>query len=265
MKKQNKKIHGSSSAFAWGRIVFTEYKGGCLRTILLNSYGVREGDIQEKYKILGALNEERHEEILKESGVKYDREFVVKQAVPSNPTVSFSGRVDFVQHLDSGIVVEELKSTDNKNKLREVIKNGTWVTENLAQLVSYMVALRTPIGRLIYTYYDLDKTTGKYEAKKDRAFEVVIDDAGRICVDSAPTRFTVHDQIAHTQAAAKVIETGEIWDRPYHWNMPFKSPCIYCPFSGTCDAYDAGAIKDVTDFVMSAKKDIDKLEGAKNE
>jgi hypothetical protein len=250
------KLYGSSAGFMWGRIVFTDHKTACLRSILLQSMGVRDGDIKEKYKVIGALNEERYEKILKDSNVKYDREFVIKQSVPSVPSVSISGRVDFVRYLDNGVYVDELKATESKTKLREVMKNGQWVTENLAQLVGYMVALKTTNGRLIYGYYEVPKGKTDHEFKQERAFEVLIDDAGRICVDAQPTRFTVHDQIAHTNAAAKVIATQEIWDRPYLWQVPFKSPCQWCPFKASCDKVDSGAITEVTDFVKSAQSDL---------
>jgi hypothetical protein len=260
------KLYGSSSAFLWGRVVFTDNKTGCLRNILLQSQGVREGSIAQKYIDIGNMNEERYEKHLKDSGIKYDREFVIKQSVPAVPSVYVSGRVDFIRYLDSGAVVDELKATESKTKLREVIKNGQWVTENLAQLVGYMVALKTSLGRLTYGYYEVPKGKKAHEFKLERAFEVLIDDAGRICVDSAPTQFTVHDQIAHTNAAARVIQSGEIWDRPYLWSVPFKSPCQWCPFKASCDAYDAGQIKDLTEFVKSAKAALlTKQEGVLNE
>lgn len=266
MSKMRNKLYGSSAAFLWGRVVFTDHKTGCLRNILLQSQGVREGDIAEKYKAIGALNEERHEQVLKDANIKYDREFAVKQSVPAYPTVSVSGRVDFVRHMDNGIIIDELKATESKNKLREVLKNGHFVTENLAQLVGYMVALQTTQGRLVYAYYEIPKGGTTHEFKKERAFEVIIDDAGRICVDTTPTQFTVYDQIAHTKAAAKVIRDMEIWDRPYMWSVPFKSPCQWCPFKATCDRYDAGQITDVTEFVKSAKSDLlTKQEGVLNE
>ncbi len=259
MSYQRKTVYGSSSAFAWGRLVFTDSKAGCIRNILLQSHGVREGSIPEKYKIMGAANEARYNKILADSGIKYDQERPIKHAVAAVPSVLFSGRADFIRYLDSTVVVDELKSMDSKNKAREVLKHGNWTPENLAQLIAYMVGMQTPDGRLIYTQFEDGEPT------KERAFEIVIDEAGRICVDGAPTKFTVYDQIAHLNAAARAIENNEIWERPYNWNAPFKSPCGYCPFKATCDKFDAGEIKDVQAFVMSAKEDINKLGEVKNE
>ncbi len=240
-------------------MVFTDSKAGCVRNILLQSHHVRESSIPEKYKIMGAANEARYGKILKESGIKYDVEKPIKYALTAVPSVMFSGRADFIRYLDSQIVVDELKSMDSKNKAREVIKNGNWVPENLAQLISYMVATQTPDGRLIYTQFEDGEPT------KERAFEIVIDEAGRICVDGTPTKFTVYDQIAHLNLAARLIENNEVGERPYNWNAPFKSPCGYCPFKATCDKFDAGELKDVNAFVMSANEDINKLGEEKNE
>lgn len=245
----------------WGRLVFTQYKTGCLRNILLQSRGVREGDIQEKYKILGAANEERFEKTLLEAGDEFKREVPIKTPIAANPSIILSGRADFVRTVNGSIIIDELKSTDSKTKLRDVIKNGRWVVENLAQLVCYMIEFKTTMGRLIYTY--MEPEGGVYTAKKERAFETVIDDAGRICIDLEPTKFTAQDQIAHRNAAAKVILTGEVWERPYDWNVAFKSPCAYCSFAPVCDRYDNGEIEGTDAFVLEANRQLSK--GAKND
>jgi hypothetical protein len=250
--KNRRKVYGSSSAFLWGRVVFTDSKAGCLRNILLQANDVREGDIPEKYKEMGAVNEARYEQYLKDMGIQYQREFKVEHSIIPDSNVTFSGRVDFIRELPGYKEVEELKSTDSKTKRRNVIKNGAWVPENLAQAVSYMISLECITGRLVYTYFERDEG-GKLMMEDERAFEILIEPSGRISVDGSPTQFSVNDQLNHRLAARAVIDTGNVWDRPYNWDSAFKSPCKYCPFNKACDKYDEGNMSS-TEFIDEAKK-----------
>jgi hypothetical protein len=153
----------------------------------------------------------------------------------------------------SGVTVHELKSTESKNVLREVIKNGKFKTENLAQLVSYMISVGTDKGELRYAYMEPD-AAGNYTIKKERAFDIKIDDFGRLIIDGKPNRFTVYDQMAHTQMAAKCIDEDIIWDRPINYAAAFGSPCNYCAFKEACTSWDSGVIESVDDFVSVSKQ-----------
>ncbi len=245
--KPKHKLYASSSGFIWGRLVFTDYKTGCLRNVLLQSRGVREGEIDEKYKIMGALHEDLHEDFLKSHKIPYHREAAIKYNV--TPDVQFSGRADFVIPETR---VEELKSTDSKNTARNIIKNGKVRTEHLAQVIAYMIPLKLAEGRLIYGYYEKDDETGKYAKQSDRAFDILIDDAGRICIDGAPSGYTINDSLNYTKTAAAVVTSGEIWDRPHNWSQSWGSPCKTCPWSSTCDKYDDGLIEGDVAFVQDA-------------
>lgn len=247
MSKPKYKLYASSSGFIWGRLVFTDYKTGCLRNVLLQSRGVKEGEIDEKYKVMGALHEQLHEDMLKAHKTPYEREFVIKYKVVDD--VEFSGRADFVI---PNIRVEELKSTDSKNTMKKIMKDGKVRTEHLAQITGYMIPLKMDTGRLIYGYYEKNEATDKYEKKFDRAFEILIDDAGRICIDGTPSGFTVGDYLSYTKAAAYVVKTGEIWSRPNNWTSKFASPCKTCPWSKSCDKIDQGLIEGDVAFVNDA-------------
>lgn len=263
MNDKPKKVYMSNSGFMWGRVVFTDYKSGCIRNILLSANGVREGEINKKYQVLGELNEERYEAYLKSIGANYVRELAVKHPITPDSEVVLSGRIDFLRQLTGFVEVDELKSTDSTNKRREVIKKGKWVTENLAQAISYMISMECVTGRLVYTYYEMDDITKQYEPRDERAFEIMIESSGRISVDGTPTQFSVNDQLNHRLAAKTAIETHTVWDRPYNWDKPFQSPCKFCPWSSTCDKYDDGKLADTDAFIHDAKISLNKVKETK--
>lgn len=251
------KIYPSSSGFAWGTLVFTDSKAGCLRAIYISSKGVKE-EIPEYHKIRGLANEELHEALLKKLGIPYSREVVIKDMVDG---VESSGRADFILHHENGDQIDELKSTESKNVSRDVIKNGHVKPEHLAQLVNYMTSLKITESKLITTYLEKDKD-GKYEAKSDRVFQILIDESGRICVDGTPTKFHVSDQIRHRQLSAKVVKDefqGKI-PRPNNGTTPFVGSCGFCPYKLACDKYDDGSIEGNSALVDMAKQLIAKGE-----
>jgi hypothetical protein len=128
------------------------------------------------------------------------------------------------------------------------MKQGTFKTENLAQLVSYMIAVGTDQGELRYAYMEPD-AQGQYTIKSERAFDVRVNDYGRLIIDGKPNRFTVYDQLCHQQTAAHVIENDIVYDRPANYGAAFGSPCSYCPFRSACDSWDSGSIESVDGFV----------------
>jgi hypothetical protein len=240
----------SSSAFAWGDLVFTDYKSGCFRKILIQSRGVRD-KIKPQYTELGALNEQRHEDRLKSEGQRYLREHAVGRGIAGGSGVTLSGHIDFLLYDRDGInaaSVDELKSVSSTNTRRNVIKNGHYVTENLAQIVSYMAETRVQNGRLIYTYYQ------EGEAVDERTFRVTLDEFGKIFVDSKATQFSYHDILSHQSKAAAVIKDGTVGPRPFRWEFQFVSPCTFCPYKQACDQYDAGAIEGAESFVKYAEQ-----------
>lgn len=247
-------FRASSSAFQWGDIVFTHYKTGCLRKILIQSRN-HQAPINPKYTEIGAVNEDRHEVRLREEGKTFIREFDFKSTVPTVDGVTFSGHIDFL-HTDgtNPTMVDELKSVTSKNVKREVIKNGMWVPENLAQTVGYMGEAKVSKGRLIYTYYEQDTNNQKWYALDERTFHVTVDDFGKVAVDSKPTQYSFYDVLSHRVSAAKVIKDGTVGPRPYRWELQFVSPCTWCPFKKACDKYDEGSIEGTDAFVDYAKQ-----------
>ncbi len=246
-------FRASSSAFQWGEMVFTDYKTGCLRKILLQSKE-QQATIDPKYGILGKINEDRHEARLISEGKKYIREFEFKTSIPSVPEVYFSGHMDFLLLENTfPVSVDELKSVTSKNVKRTVIKNGEYNTENLAQTVAYMGEAKVPKARLIYTFYEVDTNNNNYYATDERIFNVGVDDFGKITVDSKPTQFTFNDVLAHRVASAKVIRDSVVAQRPYRWELNFVSPCTFCAFKEACDKFDSGEIVGTDAYVSYAK------------
>lgn len=251
-KPKNKKVYGSSSAFMQGSIVFTETPSGCLRNTLLQSRGVRDNNIDPCHIIRGAMNEEEFEKRLQAQGADYKREVPVQSPVAGFPSVTFSGRCDFIILDEQGNRrVIELKSTESKSRLKD-IKSGFYKIYNLAQLVAYMIENRTTKGELIYTYYA--KVGDQYKQEFESVLPVVVDDHGSIVVNNLPSGFTVHDQLLHRVNSAKVITEGIIWSRPHKWDVKWKSPCNFCAFKSACDRVDSGDIVDADTFAVEAQK-----------
>jgi hypothetical protein len=84
-----KKFYPSSSAFMVGDLVVTKYNSGCLRSILIQSHGIREGSIPQLYIDCGATAEEQHQADLKAAGIPFIREMVIKAQL--TPNVEYSG------------------------------------------------------------------------------------------------------------------------------------------------------------------------------
>lgn len=257
-----KKFYPSSSAFMVGDTVVTKYNSGCLRSILIQSHGIREGDIPKLYQECGAAAEEQHAADLAANGTAFMREVVIK--APLTPNVEYSGRADFVCQVPGvGTVVDECKGHTSKNTRRDAIRKGEYNVSYLAQLVSYMVKLRTQKGRLVCGYYEDDR--GKLVRQEERTFKVEIDDDGGIDVDGAPSGYSVADLLAHQRAAARVLEAQEVAARPDKANLSFGGPCTYCPFKAACDAYDAHPRAQSTPLLLELAEEAVKALPAKPE
>lgn len=249
-------IRASSSAFAWGRQVHTDYNTGCHRKMLLQSRQV-QGSVPKKYERLGKINEDRFAARLDAQNVVYFRE-VEFQVPTSVPGITVSGHIDFTIYKDGKPdFAIELKSVTGKTAIANVFKKGHWKTENLAQLVCYLSVMHLTQGQLIYTSYD-DAAAVDPQQIDQRIFDVSIDDFGKIFVNSNPTQYTVYDMWAHQEGAAAVIKSGAVSERPYRATVPFIGPCHFCDFKATCDAWDQGAIESANAFVEHAKSTLKK-------
>lgn len=235
-----------------GTLVFTETPSGCLRNTLLQHHGVRD-QIDQIHIVRGAINEENYEKKLQAQNTAYEREVPVRSVVAGFPSVTFSGRCDFIILDEQGNRrVIELKSTESKSRLKD-IKSGFYKIYNLAQLIAYMIETRTTTGELVYTYYEKDDNDA-YKPVYENSLKVVVDEHGSIMVNNLPSGFTVHDQLLHRVNSAKVITEGIIWSRPHKWDVAWKSPCNLCTFKTACNKVDSGEIEGTDAFIEAAKK-----------
>lgn len=244
----------SSQGFAWGSLVHTRWKSACLRKILIQSQGYQY-ELDPKYAKLGQINEDRHAKRLVAEGYDFLRESEFLRL--GDHGINVRGHCDFTVRLagrKTWQFVDELKSVQSKNVRREVIKNGVYTVENLAQLCRYMFEAMVTKGRLIYTYWERDEDNDTWNPEDERIFLVHFDDYGRIFVDRKPTEFVASDLTAHENAACQVIAEKIVWpDRPFRGDVPFVGACHFCPFKTVCNDYDSGKIEGADIFIEEAK------------
>lgn len=239
-----------------GTAVVTKYNSGCLRSILIQSHGIREGEIAELYQRCGSTAEEQHAADLTAQGTPFTREVVLKAQLSKN--VEYSGRADFVCQVPGvGTVVDECKGHTSKNTRRDVIRKGEYNLSYLAQLVSYMARLRTQMGRLVCGYYEED-AAGALIRQEERTFKVEIDDEGVILVDGTSSGYSVADLLAHQKAVVDVLENQTVGPRPDKADLKYGGPCSYCPFKAACDQYDVTG-GTTEEFLAAARTAVENL------
>lgn len=249
-----KRISVSSSGFLQGKLQVISSNSACLRNLLFIDANIRT-PFPEHIRLIGALNEVRFEEkIRSDPRVANIRREETMEANVNNST-KLRGRCDIICDVPSenNTVIFELKSATSSRTLNDVIRKGKVKSDNLAQLVTYMLISKAAYGFLIYTYYKTAEGKAP-EATAERAFKVTIDGGGGILIDGESSGFTVEHRMAGILAAADVLENGTIWDRPKDWDIKWKSPCTYCAFAPVCDRYDSGFIGSTVEFVNEARQ-----------
>jgi hypothetical protein len=263
-----KKLYPSSSAFMIGELVVTDYDSGCLRAILLAANGART-EIPEIYMKVGAAHEDWYEEtVLKKDPriITYATEVPIKLPIPGVEGVLYSGRMDVLAaHEKVGTVIHETKGTISKNTRLAVIRKGKVKLNQLAQLVSYMIAKECTRGKLVVGYYEDED--GSLVHQEGRDFKVEIDEDGSILIDGERYEYTVAHQMAHRQAAARTLVSGEIAERPANWDQKWGGPCGNCTFREVCNKFDRGEL-DGSEFITAgraAARDADSNRGPEPE
>lgn len=246
------KIYPSSAAFMEGGLVFTKYSSGCLRYLLLRHHGVKE-DFDPSHAERGALNEQLFEEGLGSTPFIREKPFCID--VPGCNGAVVSGRIDVVLHPDHPQLrkIQELKSTESSSVLKSVIKDGKVNIQNLAQVVSYMVAEQCENADIVVTYYKRDKKSKVLKKDVERCFKIDLSEDGLIMVDSNSSGFYVANLLKHFRETAKAIKEHRVAGRPYS-SSPYDSPCSYCPFRNVCDLYDAGCLDSTDEFIAVSKQ-----------
>ncbi len=250
-----KRLYPSSSAFMWHETVITEYDSGCLRSILLSAHGAKTA-FPAIYQKVGAAHEEWYEETVLKTDpriITYSREVPIKQAIEGVDGVIYSGRMDVLSaYAVGGAVIHETKGTISKNSRLNVIRKGKVKLNQLAQLVSYMIAKEITKGKLVVGYYEEDHE-GNLRHQEGRDFKVEINDEGLILVDGEPSGYTVQDQIRHRIAAAKVLASNTVGARPDKWDQKWGGPCSNCHFATVCDNFDRGELNGTDEFIEAGR------------
>jgi hypothetical protein len=246
--KQLLNIRGSSSAFVVDGLVISQWGTGCYRKQLIASYGLTPPFPPEMAKV-GAMNERVYELGLIEQGVDYLREVEVFQEVMGD--ITFSGHIDFWCPQDK-YKIRELKSATSEKTFIEVIRRGHYKSENLAQVVAYMVSEEVYDSILSYTYYS--KEQEQYEPTAMRNFQVRIRDDGRIMVDEEESKFTVDNYLQHRYNSAKWLVSSDVPPRPKDHDNKWKSCCKYCEYASACNMYDCNFIHSKEEFINEVEK-----------
>jgi hypothetical protein len=224
----------SQAAFIWGDLVISPKSSGCLRNIWFSAHGLKDEFPAELAKLGAVMEEHWYQELLKDETIeKIDREVVVKDFIPGQDKVTYSGRLDALVTYKNGFVeLHETKATSSK-RVRGDIRKGRIPINYLAQLVSYMIQLENGHGKLIIGYFEDDN--GKLICTEKRAFIVNVSDEGLILVDGQPSGYRVSEQLGHMQKAASMLTEATTPSRPADWQQKWTSPCNYCPFKKACD------------------------------
>lgn len=229
---QRVKLYNSAAAFAIGNAVYTETSSGCLRAIVLSANGIRT-DIAPEYKRVGALHEDLY--AVKLGPTLKARELPVRRELSNG--VLQSGRMDFILTNDE---IHETKGSYSETVKRGPIGKGEPKLNHLAQLVTYLINAKQPVGKLIYGYYEETPDGKDLVLKAERAIEVRIGEDGTILIDGAISEWNVADQLKHTELAANALTDSQVPPRPINADDGYASPCRFCDFRTACDKYDEG-------------------------
>lgn len=245
------KLYPSSTSWLRDGQVQTKYASACLRSILLKFHGIKDTSFDPKHSERGAWDEHRWEQILISEGRVYQREVPLKYQIPDTD-FHISGRCDFL--LPTERLIIEKKSSESPSVLTMLNKN-LYKSENLAQIVLYMLITGFETGHLIYSYYKVSKSGIKvYTPHVDKVYVVTIADNGNIQVDGKFSKYTVDDLVQHLMAQTEIFDAVEVPPRPANYDSQWEGPCGMCPFSKSCTAYDDGLVDTAEEFINLTKK-----------
>lgn len=225
------KIYPSSSGFLTDKGLEVEYNSGCLR-YMVAAIGTKRVPLDPIYEQLGALHEDWYASQLGEN--LQDREKEIRFDLSDK--VQYSGRADFITKDGH---VHETKASLSKSFLYSVIRKKQVKLSHLAQVVSYMIQLKSTKGKIIAGFY----RESDLRLQETAEFDIEIDADGAILVNGIITPYTVSQQLAHLYKAQEALETGSLGPRPAN-HESWSGPCKFCPLNKLCWAKD---IKNFSD------------------
>lgn len=238
---------------AHGRVESSD-SSSCLRAILLRSRGI-DGELRLTSYLTFALGI-AYENIFNSLGFSdtlgFKSQVPIEGKIHSSTSVKFSGTVDYIL-TDKKTGERVIVDTKGVSSLRSY--HSTFIERKLkpnyvAQLLNYMECTGISRGYLVpamFAYAPKDWLTagnqrnlpGKIEPKITQ-FEIEMDyETDDVTVDGKPWDYSMTDVRRHREAAAQVIETGRVAERPVSKPGGFN-PCSLCSFAQACDLYDAG-------------------------
>lgn len=253
-------LRGGNSGYSINGIPYSNTQQACLRIILLRHHKIEPSIDETSKKVfeVGFLNERLH--------ITPNKEADFKVAVPLTENTTFCGSVDFMTNEGP----EEHKSVTSLNTYEEVFTNSFYKMDNLAQLANYMVATKSPKGKLIYTsfikainYSDIKKysweeiqekissTYNKDFPPEVKVFNVNLDREGRFYVDGKAQNLYIRYIKEFWSLAAEVVENNIVYPtRPKTTKQ--GSPCLFCPFKKACKQWETSPTT-TEDFLDLAK------------
>lgn len=244
-------VRGANSGFLRNGQLWSTDSSGCLRTILLRDRAIEPAKDEKTQKVfnIGFYNENLFKAELEHYGIPFRADVAVDE--PLRETIAFEGHADFLVYNGNEPIVYELKSVTSPNTYKKVFEKGEFKYSNLAQLLRYMLVTGTSYGVLRYTSFmeaitykeigelSWDEILIRLKAiePESRQFQVEIHEDGHITVDGETILFDVFDSIAHTEAAAYILEKNQVFpDRPK--DARGETPCHFCKFRDVCDRFD---------------------------
>ena len=241
----------SGTGFMWGRVPVSSSTSSCHRYAAVLRH-MPEGvslPFPEKYRIMGAMNENRFVATLGADPRYTEIERVRTLRIDLGDGLYVEGHCDIICLEDGQQVIFELKSADSKRTLATCIKKGKPKSDNLAQLVAYLCAAGLSKGYLVYSFYP-DNVTLAIERK----FTVELAADGAIMLDGVASPYTVRQMLDHLLTSAHVYATNTLPERPLNHEVKYKSVCSFCPWHTVCNSSSIGKAKSIVDFAAECVK-----------
>jgi len=228
------KIYPSSFAEPIGATTNSKYSSGCPIYEVFKKELPQGKSIDPLYPAIGAIGEEFH---IARLGTVKERE--VKVQYQLTPKITISGRYDGI----CDEFVYEFKTTLSRSLYSSIINKGKYEITHLGQLVTYMVMLKRPKGKLCVAYAHFDKEVTKLDFEvRDFVVEIKND---HVYVDDELSEFTASGLMRFYSIIAdahlkKTFPPATIND----------NACFRCPLQNLC----AFGTKDKEEFSSQIKQ-----------
>jgi hypothetical protein len=244
------RLSPSSAGFMAGPLVDADGNGSCHRYVLANRVTGFRDRIDPLYGHIGGINEARQSAILEAANAPVRRE--VPFEVPLlGGEVKIEGRADFVIQDGPDTFVLETKGSVSTNQLKKIQAQEP-KQSHIAQLATYLMAFKAPIGRVIWTFWEWNPAFTALEVAAEADFEVAVKDDGRITVNNQPYKFSAKDLSKWYTVAADYLVNWQtkLPPRPRRVEGSWTDPCKFCPLKHICDS----GVKEPTAFYLQVSE-----------